>query len=184
MANFHGAYVKLGHIDSLDFFIRYSEKRLCNCHKISKWYDDPVFCYHQVGICNFAMSKQGPRDYFHLHARASPNAVPECVDERIRDNDWAARVLFVQHAREQGEWCSQNPNVARVLDEQHPSRPVIIHIITQSLQIRDIFTEIHAAYLSLNRCRSRLVLGNPVSIVTPSVPHLYLNKCNSTDYTK
>ena len=34
----------------------------------------------------------------------------------LGDTDRAARVLFVQHAREQGEWCSsQNPSVARVL---------------------------------------------------------------------
>ena len=33
----------------------------------------------------------------------------------LGDNDRAARVLFVQHPREQGEWCSQNPSVARVL---------------------------------------------------------------------
>ena len=31
------------------------------------------------------------------------------------DNDRAARVLFVQHPREQGELCSQNPSVARAL---------------------------------------------------------------------
>ena len=35
--------------------------------------------------------------------------------EYLGDNDRAARVLFVQHPREQGEWCSQNPSVARVL---------------------------------------------------------------------
>ena len=29
----------------------------------------------------------------------------------LGDNDRAARVLFVQHPREQGEWCSQNPSV-------------------------------------------------------------------------
>ena len=74
----------------------------------------------------------------------------------LGDNDRAARVLFVQHPREQGEWCSQNPSVARVLtssfallprvlDEQHPSRPVIIPIITRNSQIRDIFTEIRTA---------------------------------------
>ena len=33
----------------------------------------------------------------------------------LEDNDRAARVLFVQHSREQGEWCSQNPSVVRVL---------------------------------------------------------------------
>ena len=33
----------------------------------------------------------------------------------LGDNDRAARVLFVQHPREQGESCSQNPSVARVL---------------------------------------------------------------------
>ena len=31
----------------------------------------------------------------------------------LGDNDRAARELFVQHPREQGEWCSQNPSVAR-----------------------------------------------------------------------
>ena len=49
----------------------------------------------------------------------------------LGDNDRAARVLFVQHPR--------------VLDEQHPSRPVIIPIITRNSQIRDIFTEIRTA---------------------------------------
>ena len=33
----------------------------------------------------------------------------------LGDNDQAARVLVVQHPREQGEWCSQNPSVERVL---------------------------------------------------------------------
>ena len=53
------------------------------------------------------------------------------------NNDRSARVLFVQHPREQGEWLSQNPHYARVLtasfallprvlDEQHPRSPVII----------------------------------------------------------
>ena len=32
----------------------------------------------------------------------------------LRDDAQAASVLFVQRPREQGEWCSQNPNVARV----------------------------------------------------------------------
>ena len=32
-----------------------------------------------------------------------------------------------------------------VLDEQHPSSPVIIPIITRNYQIRDIFTEIRTA---------------------------------------
>ena len=57
----------------------------------------------------------------------------------------------------------------RVLDEQHPSRPVIIPIITRNSQIRDIFTEIRTTELSLNRRRGHLVFGNPVSIATPSV---------------
>ena len=35
--------------------------------------------------------------------------------------------------------------------------------------ICDIFTEIRAAQLSLNRRRGHLVLGNPVSIITPTV---------------
>ena len=49
----------------------------------------------------------------------------------------SARVLFVQHPREQGEWLRQNPRYARVLtasfallprvlDKQHPRSPVII----------------------------------------------------------
>ena len=53
------------------------------------------------------------------------------------NNDRSARVLFVQHPREQGEWLRQNPRYARVLtasfallprvlDEQHPRSPVII----------------------------------------------------------
>ena len=52
-------------------------------------------------------------------------------------NDQAARVLFIRHPREQGEWLRQNPcyapvfNVSfallrRVLDKQHPHSPVII----------------------------------------------------------
>ena len=57
----------------------------------------------------------------------------------------------------------------RVLDEQHPSRPVIMPIITRNWQIRDIDTEIRTALLSLNRLRGHLVLGNTGSIVTPSV---------------
>ena len=51
------------------------------------------------------------------------------------NNDWSARVLFVQHPREQGEWLRQNPRYARVLtasfallprvlDEQRPRSPV------------------------------------------------------------
>ena len=53
------------------------------------------------------------------------------------NNDRSARVLFIQHPREQGEWLRQNPRYAlvltasfallpRVLDEQHPRNPVII----------------------------------------------------------
>ena len=53
------------------------------------------------------------------------------------NNDRFARVLFVQHHREQGEWLRHNPRYARVLtasfallprvlDEQHPRSPVII----------------------------------------------------------
>ena len=38
--------------DSSDFFIWYSEKCLSYCHKISKWYDEPVLCYRQVKVCN------------------------------------------------------------------------------------------------------------------------------------
>ena len=52
-------------------------------------------------------------------------------------NDQSARVLFVQHPREQGEWLRQNPRyvrvltasfalLSRVLDEQHLRNPVII----------------------------------------------------------
>ena len=51
--------------------------------------------------------------------------------------DRSARVLFVQHPRQQGEWLRQNRRHARVLtasfallprmlDEQHPHSPVII----------------------------------------------------------
>ena len=82
-ANFHGIYLKFCRIDSAEFFIRYSEKCLSYCHKISKWYGEPVLCYHRVKICNFAMSKQGPSHYFHLYVRAPPTAVPGCVDERM-----------------------------------------------------------------------------------------------------
>ena len=53
------------------------------------------------------------------------------------NNDRSARVLFVQHLREQGKWLRQNPPYARVLtasfallpqvlDKQHPHSPVII----------------------------------------------------------
>ena len=53
------------------------------------------------------------------------------------NDDRSARVLFVQHPREQGEWLRQNPCYARVLtasfallprvlDEQRPRSPVII----------------------------------------------------------
>ena len=109
-------------------------------------------------------------------------------------NNRAARVLFVLHPREQGEWCSQTPNVAsvlaesfallsRMLDEQHPSRPVNIPIITRHWEVRQIFTGIRTAYLSLNRRRGgHLVLGNLVSIVDPQP--LFLNKCNRKDCTK
>ena len=55
-----------------------------SCHQISKWYDKSVLCYRWVKICNFAMNKQGPSHYFHLHARVPPTAVPGCVDERIK----------------------------------------------------------------------------------------------------
>ena len=61
----------------------------------------------------------------------------------LGNNDRAARVLFAKHPREQGELCSQNPSVERVLtlsfallprvlDEQHPSKPVNIPIITRN----------------------------------------------------
>ena len=56
----------------------------------------------------------------------------------LGDNDRAARVLFVQHPREQGEWCSQNPSVARVLTQSFALLP----------QFRDIFTEIRATHSS------------------------------------
>ena len=39
----------------------------------------------------------------------------EIFMELLGDNDRAARVLFIQHPREQGEWCSQNPSVVKVL---------------------------------------------------------------------
>ena len=83
MANFYGVYLKLGRIDSAEFFIWYCEKYLSHCHRISKWYDQPMVCYSWVEISNFAMSKQGPGHYFHLHARVPPTAVPGYVDERI-----------------------------------------------------------------------------------------------------
>ena len=57
------------------------------------------------------------------------------------NNDRSARVLFIQHPREQGEWLRQNPCytwvltaslalLPRVLDEQHPRSPVIIPKLT------------------------------------------------------
>ena len=53
------------------------------------------------------------------------------------NNDQSARVLFIQHLREQGEWLHQKPRYARaltasfallpqLLNEQHPRSPVII----------------------------------------------------------
>ena len=84
MANFKSIYLEFGHIDFAEFFLLwYSEKCLSYGHKISKWYDEPVLCYRRVKMCSFAMSKQGPSHYFHLHARAPPMAVPGCVDERM-----------------------------------------------------------------------------------------------------
>ena len=55
------------------------------------------------------------------------------------NNDWSARVLFIQHPWEQGEWLHQNPHyvwvltasfalLPRVLDKQHPRSPVISKI--------------------------------------------------------
>ena len=81
MANFHGVYLKFGRIDSANFLIWYNETCLSSCHKLSKWYNEPVLCYCRIKICNFAMSKKGPSHYFHLYARAPPMAVPGCVDE-------------------------------------------------------------------------------------------------------
>ena len=55
-----------------------------------------------------------------------------------------------------------------MLEEQHPSRPAIIPIITRNSQIPDIFTESRAVailFLEIQRA-------------------LCLNKCNSTDFTK
>ena len=97
MANFHGVYLKLGHTDSAEFFILHSEKYLSYCYKIWKWYDESVLCYRRVESCNFAMSKQGPSHYFHLHARAPPTAVPGCVDKRIYECPifkWVAGITF------------------------------------------------------------------------------------------
>ena len=79
MANFHCVYLKLDRIDSAEFFISYSEKCLPYCHKNLKWYDEPMLCYRRVKICNFAMSKQVPSHYFHLHAWAPPTASPQDV---------------------------------------------------------------------------------------------------------
>ena len=36
MANFHGVYLKFGHVDFAEFFIWYNEKCLSYCHKISE----------------------------------------------------------------------------------------------------------------------------------------------------
>ena len=58
---FRNESIDTGHIDSTEFFIRYSKKCLSHCHKISKWYDEPMLSYRRVKICNFAMSKQRPR---------------------------------------------------------------------------------------------------------------------------
>ena len=43
------------------------------------------------------------------------------------------------------------------------------HYSHYNTKFRDIFTEIRTAQLSLNRSRGHFVLGNPASIVTPSV---------------
>ena len=48
-----------------------------------KWCDEPLLCWHRVKTCNFAMNKQRPGHYFHLHVRAPPTVVPGWVDERM-----------------------------------------------------------------------------------------------------
>ena len=58
----------------------------------------------------------------------------------LGDNDRATRVFFVQHPREQGEWCNQNPErseVFGVIIRPAPEhRPVIIPIITRNSEFR------------------------------------------------
>ena len=41
------------------------------CHKMSKWYDEPILCYRRVKICNFVRSIQGPSDYSYVYAYVS-----------------------------------------------------------------------------------------------------------------
>ena len=76
-------YLKFRRANSAENFTWYREVCPSYRHKIWKWYDESLLCCHRVKICNFAMNKEGPSHYFHLHARAPPTAVPGCVDERI-----------------------------------------------------------------------------------------------------
>ena len=81
MANFHGVYRRFCQIDSADFL--YDKAKSVFLIVTKFWYDATVLSYFGVKICNFAMSKQEPSLYFHLHARSSPTTVPGCLDERI-----------------------------------------------------------------------------------------------------
>ena len=97
MADFHGVYLKFGRIDSADFFFFwYIEKCLSYCHKISKWCDEPVFCYRRVKICNFAMSKQGPSMREH-HLRQCPDTFAR--DWLVQDSAVFCAWMSVEQSR-------------------------------------------------------------------------------------
>ena len=92
IAKFHGVYLKFRFANSPENFIWWSQKSLSHCHIIWEWYDVPLLCCHPVKIRNFAMNKQRPSHYFHLHARASPTVVPGWEDERILPRTFDKRV--------------------------------------------------------------------------------------------
>ena len=76
--------------------------------KISRWCDEKLLCCHRVKICKFRTKRQGVNQFFHLHARAPPTAVP-WVDERMATwisggiSGWSLCLKFViyQHF----SWC-------------------------------------------------------------------------------
>ena len=77
MAKFHSVYVKFGHIDSAEFSIWYSEKCLSYCHKISKWYDEPVLCYRRAKYAILQWANKDPATIFtsmrERHLRQCPD---------------------------------------------------------------------------------------------------------------
>ena len=65
-----------------------------------------------------------------------------------------------------------------ILDEQHPSRPAIVPIITRNSQIRDTFTVLHSSHWVSAAASLFFEIQWALS------PPLYLNKCNRTECTK